>query len=124
MKIEVANGEIVDKFSILSIKLEKITDPQKLENIRNEYIHLLEALAALNITEEDPDLLALREVNRILWDIEDRIRHKEAKGHFDREFIELARSVYFNNDRRAELKRHINLRTNSDFFEEKSYASY
>jgi hypothetical protein len=124
MKIEVANGEIVDKFTILSIKLEKIRDRSKLENIRNEHKHLMEVLVELDIAEEDPDLMALREINRALWEIEDRIRCKEAKQHFDQEFIDLARSVYVNNDRRAELKRRINIKTHSSFYEEKSYAPY
>ena len=124
MKIEVANGEIVDKFTILSIKLEMITAASQLENIRREYDILKAAIKALHIDPDDPDLVALRAVNLKLWDIEDRIRLKEANGRYDREFIELARSVYFNNDRRAELKRRINLKTGSLLVEEKAYGSY
>jgi hypothetical protein len=124
MKIEVANGEIVDKFTILSIKLEKISARSQLENIRREYHHLHTALKALNITPDDPDLVALKAVNLKLWDIEDRIRLKEADRRFDQEFIELARSVYINNDRRAELKRRINHKTGSLLVEEKAYVPY
>ena len=124
MKIEVANGEIVDKFTILSIKLDKITAPGKLENIRREHTHLKAAVQELNIAADDPDLIALQAVNLTLWDIEDRIREKEAAQRFDSEFIELARSVYFNNDKRAELKRRINEKTGSLLMEEKAYAPY
>lgn len=124
MKIEVSNGEIVDKFTILSIKLEMIQERSKLENIRTEYQLLKKALDALKITEADLDLKALCEVNRALWDIEDRIRSKEAAGQFDREFIELARSVYMNNDKRAALKQRINRKTQSSLCEEKSYVNY
>jgi hypothetical protein len=124
MKIEVANGEIVDKFTILAIKLERIRDSEKQRHIRTEHAVLKAALADLEIVENDPDVMALHQVNSTLWDIEDRIRSKEAQRQFDAEFIELARSVYIQNDRRAELKRLINLKTNSGLFEEKSYPSY
>jgi hypothetical protein len=124
MKIEVANGEIVDKFTILSIKLQKIVDGTKLANIRREHALLEKALERLGITQNDPDLVALRAVNLKLWDIEDQIRRKEAEGNFDPEFISLARSVYLHNDERAALKRRINLRTGSVLIEEKDYAAY
>lgn len=124
MKIEVANGEVVDKLTILSIKLEKITDRQKRANIQKEYDHLVPALVDLGLAEDDPDLMALKAVNLELWQIEDEIRLKEAKREFDGGFIELARSVYIQNDKRAELKRRINLKTGSAFCEEKSYAAY
>lgn len=124
MKIEVANGEIVDKLTILSIKLEKIADQRKRANIQKEYDHLLMALESLGVAEDDPDLQALKAVNLTLWQIEDDIREKESKKQFDHEFIELARSVYIQNDRRAELKRRINQNTGSTFCEEKSYAEY
>lgn len=124
MKIEVANGDIVDKYTILTIKLEKVSAAAKLENIRKEFDLLAKALEVLNIATDDSDLLALREVNLKLWEIEDRIRRLEAEGRFDQDFVELARSVYMNNDRRAELKRRINLKTGSALFEEKAYAPY
>jgi hypothetical protein len=124
MKIEVANGEIVDKFTILSIKLERISDRAKQQHIRTEHAVLEAALTDLKIVADDPDVIALLKVNRRLWDIEDRIRSKEAQSQFDAEFIELARSVYIQNDLRADLKRKINLKTNSGLIEEKSYPSY
>jgi hypothetical protein len=124
MKIEVANGEIVDKYTILTIKLEKVSAASKLENIRKEFDLLTKALDVLDIAADDPDLLALREVNLKLWEIEDAIRRLEAEGCFDQTFVQLARSVYMNNDRRAELKRNINLKTGSALFEEKAYEPY
>ena len=124
MKIEVANGEVVDKYTILTIKLEKVSEPSKLENIRREFDLLDKALDTLEIARNDADLLALREVNLKLWEIEDAIRRLEAEKRFDQTFVELARSVYINNDQRAELKRRINLKTGSALFEEKAYAPY
>lgn len=124
MKIEVANGEIVDKYTILSIKLQKISDRSKLANIRREHDLLEKALDRLGIDTDDPDLVALRAVNLKLWDIEDQIRRKEAERNFDPEFIVLARSVYIHNDKRAALKRRVNLRTRSVLIEEKDYAAY
>ncbi len=124
MKIDVSIGELVDKVTILSIKLERITDPVKVENIRREYELLLPAMRECGIEVASPEFTQLREVNLTLWDIEDRIRIKEAEQSFDQEFIELARSVYQINDRRAELKRQINLANNSPLVEEKHYVDY
>jgi hypothetical protein len=124
MKIEVANGEIVDKYTILSIKLRKIGDATKRANIRREHDLLEKALDTLGIAADDPDLVALRAVNLELWDIEDQIRRREAEQRFDQDFIALARSVYIHNDQRAALKRRINLKTGSVLIEEKEYASY
>ncbi|MFP4225946.1 MAG: DUF6165 family protein [Desulfobacterales bacterium] len=124
MKIDVSLGELVDKITILAIKLEKISDPEKLANIRKEYELLHEEMAAAGITEAAPEYKGLYQVNRTLWEIEDKIRIKEAEKAFDDEFIELARSVYFNNDKRAEIKRGINLKYGSELIEEKSYAPY
>ncbi len=124
MKIEVANGEIVDKFTILSIKLQKIQDADKRANIRKEHQLLEAAVAALGLTTGDPDVVALQAVNQKLWEVEDQIRRLEASQTFDQTFIELARSVYIHNDRRAELKRRINLKTGSVLIEEKEYAAY
>ena len=124
MKIEVSLGELVDKLTILAIKLEKIMDAQKLANIRKEYELLHREMAAAGITEDAAEYEGLYRVNLRLWDIEDRIRIKEAEKAFDDEFIELARSVYFNNDKRAEIKREVNIKYGSDLIEEKSYAPY
>ena len=123
MKIEVSNGELVDKLSILEIKLNKIQDREKLKNIHKEYL-LLEKAANLIIKKNDPLYTQLLEINQKLWEIEDRIRELEKKKDFGTDFIETARMVYFNNDIRAKIKKEINLKTNSDLFEEKSYEDY
>jgi hypothetical protein len=124
MKIEVSDGEIVDKLSILQIKKENITDVDKLSNINKEYLYLHEIVfSKLNISHDD-DYIKLLEVNRKLWVIEDRIRDKERDNQFDDEFIELARSVYHTNDIRANIKKEINIKYGSSFVEEKSYKEY
>ncbi|MBN1779550.1 hypothetical protein JW948_00350 [bacterium] len=124
MKIDVSTGEFVDKISILAIKLEKITDPGKLKNIRKEYELLLPCMTGIHMTVDSPEFRELKAVNLRLWDIEDRIRIKEADKAFDDEFIHLARSVYVENDKRAAIKREINLKTNSEIVEEKEYQEY
>ena len=124
MNIEISVGEIVDKLSILNIKKDKITDNAKLENINKEFLYLHKVVfSQLNI-DYNEDYLKLFEINKSLWDIEDELRDKERNKEFDNRFIELARLVYFTNDKRAELKKHINLKYNSNFIEEKSYAKY
>jgi hypothetical protein len=123
MEIEVSIGEIVDKLSIIEIKSENITDEIKLKNVKKEYIYLHEIVfSKLNIRYEDYSKLL--EVNKELWQIEDKIREKEKLKEFDNQFIELARSVYYTNDKRADIKKEINLRYGSLFVEEKSYKSY
>lgn len=124
MKVEVSNGELVDKVSILWIKKRRVKDEKKLVNINKEYDELFATMKSLGIDENDADFLKLIEVNGKLWDIEDKIRRKEAKKEFDTEFIELARSVYFNNDERFAIKNSINMRTDSDLREEKEYVKY
>jgi hypothetical protein len=123
MKIEVSNGEIIDKLTILQIKLERINDASKLRNIKKEYDELVKNTTSIMNTS-DPLYKALYDVNCELWDIEDHIRDLERKQEFGKDFISTARSVYFKNDRRAELKREINIRTASGLFEEKSYEKY
>lgn len=124
MKIEVSIGEIADKLSILQIKKENITDESKLENVNKEYDYLRQIVFSdLNI-DHDEDYMRLVEVNRKLWKIEDDIRDKERSKEFDNDFIELARSVYFTNDVRAEIKKDINVKYGSLFVEEKSYSKY
>ena len=124
MQVEVSIGELVDKVSILSIKLEKIKDREKLKNIRKEYNLLMGSMEKIGIREESDEFKSLKKVNLVLWDIEDRIRLKEAKKEFDDEFIKVARSVYFNNDHRARLKKEINFKFGSDLVEEKEYQEY
>ena len=123
MKIEVSNGEIIDKLTILEIKLEKIDDPAKRKNIQKEY-DLLRAKAAGILSREDPLYQQLKEVNLRLWEIEDRIRELERRKDFGEAFIETARSVYHENDHRAALKKQINEKTGSGLTEEKSYKPY
>ncbi len=123
MKIEVSNGEIIDKLTIIQIKLERIRDPEKLKNLRKEY-EILRTASATILSQEDPLYLELYKVNCDLWDIEDKIRDLEKCKEFGSDFIQTARSVYFNNDKRSEIKRAINLKTSSDLIEEKSYEKY
>ena len=124
MKIEISIGELVDKVTILSIKLEKIKNPDKLKNIKKEYNLLYESMKKTGITKDSEQFINLVQVNLSLWDIEDKIRIKEANKQFDDDFIQLARSVYFKNDKRAEIKKQINLTFGSDLIEEKEYVQY
>jgi len=122
MKIEVSNGEIVDKVTILEIKKINITDVNKLININKELDYLSSVM--LEFGDIDSEYKELYCVNKQLWDVEDLLRVKEKKKEFDLDFIELARKVYYLNDSRAELKKNINIKTKSNFFEEKSYEKY
>ena len=123
MNIKVSIGEIVDKLTILKIKKNNITDESKLFNIIAEYDYLYDVVFnQLKIELDDFNNLLL--VNENLWKIEDNIRDKERDKAFDVEFIELARSVYTTNDKRAEIKKKINLKYGSLFVEEKSYSNY
>ena len=128
MKIEVSNGEMLDKLSILEIKIDNITDELKLSNVKKEYSALREALGdpswAPNVFREYGFYDQLKEINEQLWSIEDDIRIKEKNQEFDKEFIDLARSIYRINDRRAEMKKEINVYTRSEILEEKSYEDY
>ena len=124
MQIEISIGELVDKVTILSIKLEKIKNPDKLKNIKKEYDLLYESMKKTGITKDSEQFINLVQVNLSLWDIEDKIRIKEANKQFDDDFIQLARSVYFENDKRAEIKKQINLTFGSDLIEEKEYVQY
>ncbi|WP_201315267.1 DUF6165 family protein [Dyella sp. EPa41] len=126
IQVPVSYGELIDKITILEIKSKQISDAAKLANVRTELDLLNTTWAAhpasrTDISGERARLLA---VNEALWDIEDRIRLKEKAQAFDSEFIELARSVYFQNDERAAVKREINLKLGSQLVEEKSYQDY
>jgi hypothetical protein len=123
MKIEVSNGEIIDKLTIIRIKLERITDGAKLANLRKEHVELEQASSSI-IDSIYPLYTELYKVNCELWDIEDRIRDFERRKDFGPDFISTARAVYFKNDRRSEIKREINIRTSSGLIEEKSYEKY
>jgi post-segregation antitoxin (ccd killing protein) len=124
--IEVAPGELIDKITILEIKAERIADPARLANVRTELEALAEARRAAIPADAGIDALEaeLKRVNERLWQIEDEIRDSERAGDFGSRFIELARSVYRTNDRRAELKREINTALGSRLVEEKSYRDY
>jgi Family of unknown function (DUF6165) len=124
--VPVSYGEVIDKITILEIKSERIGDPDKVKNVRHE-LQLLERTWA-EATRRKADIsearARLKSVNEELWEIEDRIRVSEAKNAFGDEFIELARSVYVTNDRRADIKKEINLALGSELVEEKSYEDY
>ena len=126
LQVPVSVGEVLDKITILQIKLAHISDTNKRVNIQNELDALLPLMAGDGFaTDEMQGLMAeLKSVNEALWDIEDDIREKEAAKSFDAEFIKLARAVYVTNDKRAEIKKQINLATGSALIEEKSYESY
>lgn len=123
MKIEVSNGELLDKLSILEIKLEKIQDPEKLMNINSEY-SLIKPLGDKLIHIVETQYKSLVDVNRSLWETEDTIRDFERNQQFGDEFIQTARRVYLFNDKRAQIKKEINRLTNSGLIEEKSYSGY
>lgn len=123
MEIEVSIGEIVDKLSILWIKKQNISDESKILNIQKEYEYLNE-IVFNKLKIEEVDFQRLVEINTKLWVIEDDIRDKERNSEFDETFIKLARAVYFTNDKRAEIKKEINLKYGSLFVEEKSYKEY
>ncbi len=124
MKIEISIGELVDKVSILSIKMEKMIGSKQLKNIRKEYALLSNVMLEAGIQEVSWEFLKLKEINQRLWDIEDAIRRKESRKEFDDEFIQLARSVYTQNDERASIKREVNIRYKSELMEEKMYIDY
>ena len=125
MKIEVSNGEILDKYSILEIKLEKITDHNKIRSVETELGLLDKAFKTMNNRSDvDKKYRQLKDINLKLWGIEDCIREKEKQKDFGDEFVQLARSVYYTNDERAKIKYAINQVTDSKVFEEKSYEEY
>lgn len=124
MKIEISLGELVDKATILAIKLEKFKNEEKKKNVLKEFGILSKHLSKVDITPDNEDFKKLKEINLKLWEIEDRIRFKEVKKEFDDTFIQLARNIYFTNDTRATIKKDINLRYGSELIEEKEYVNY
>jgi len=123
--VKVSWGELVDKLTILEIKTKRLTSAAARANVQRELTALETVMRELRPPEQFVALKRdLAAVNKTLWDIEDQIRAKEAKGEFDARFVELARSVYINNDKRANLKREINKLLKSDLIEEKQYTSY
>ena len=127
MLVNVSNGELLDKISILELKLLRIEDEDKLVNIRKEF-ETLNPLCQELFDKYDGQLqnhyLELAKINGELWDIEDDIRECERQKVFDEKFVSLARNVYITNDKRCEVKKIINLLTGSDLIEEKSYEQY
>ena len=126
LKVEVSVGELLDKITILEIKSERIDDPGKLVNVRKE-LELLRATwqaSPLAATDVSAEMTALKAVNEELWEIEDDVRRHEAAGDFGDGFVRLARGVYHANDRRAALKRDLNVKCGSALVEEKSYVDY
>jgi hypothetical protein len=122
MNIDVSTGELVDRVTILSIKIKKIKNKKKLENVRKQYECLKTLMEAIGITIDAGEFIELEEINLKLWDAEDAIRLKEKKKEFDEDFIQLARSIYLQNDNRDTLKRNINLKYGSELTEEKEYV--
>lgn len=125
MKVEISDGELLDKLSILRIKSKMIKDQIKLDNIKREIETLVPLCTNLLCSLEISELFAqLVLINTKLWDIEDILRVKERNKEFDEEFIKYARGVYYTNDERAETKKKINKISGSYLVEEKSYESY
>jgi hypothetical protein len=128
MNISIGPGEAYDRLTILQIKLREIKDPEKLENIDREYVSLSSSIlgycAQIEMAPPAELVEALKSVNERLWKVEDELRHHEKNKSFGDEFVKLARKVYYLNDERAEIKREINLKMNSEFIEEKSYNPY
>lgn len=124
--VPVSVGELVDKLTILDIKLAHVRDAGQRANVAHEQALLAALVAPIVAAEPEVEALQgqLREVNATLWDVEDRLREHERNGVFDDAFIQLARQVYHRNDERARLKKAINRKTGSAIVEEKLYADY
>lgn len=124
MKIDVSIGELVDKVTILTIKLLKIQNEKKRAHVQKEYDLLKPRMEKTGVSEKSEFFKRLFSINLKLWEIENAIRQKEAEKTFDEDFIQLARSVYLNNDQRAAIKLEINKAFGSDLIEEKEYSRY
>ena len=127
MKVEVSNGELLDKLTILELKISNISDEKKLINVKKEFNELSPLAKLLFEKFKDELLIKYKElalINSELWKIEDDIRECEKNKNFGEKFVELARAVYFTNDKRSDVKKQINILTGSGFIEEKSYEDY
>ena len=122
VNVPISVGELIDKYTILLIKQEKIVDEVKLLHVNNE-IKLLRPIV-LDLSINQFDILELKEINEKLWKAEDDIRDKERNKVFDENFIQIARSVYFENDKRCRIKNNINVKYNSNIFEVKNHKKY
>ena len=126
IKIQISPGELIDKFTILDIKLNRIKEQEKTQNIRKEH-KIIKRQIEKNLPKSkrlSALISKLKTINKTLWDIEDQIRVCERKQDFEKKFIKLARSVYQKNDLRSSYKREINTLLGSEIIEEKSYESY
>jgi hypothetical protein len=121
MKIEVSNGEIFDKLSILKIKTERIRDEDRLLEVKKEHGHLLLLSKEIDFSLNSDEYKRLCEINEALWDIEEEIRYKETEQVYDEDFIQLSRNIYILNDERFRVKNAINLKTSSNFKEQKNH---
>ena len=129
MKIlaEISVGELFDKITILNIKTKKIQDSEKLMNIKNELNFLNNQASNIKVKDQESlsqNIYKLQKINEELWNIENYKRECEAKKDFGEKFIELSRDVHFKNDIRAQIKKEINLLTDSIIVEEKEYSKY
>ena len=126
IQVPISPGELLDKITILEIKSERMTDEEKLANVRRELALLNRTWSDSISSDETVQRIhdELKTINEALWRIEDDIRDKERVREFDERFIELARSVYFTNDRRAAAKKELNTHLGSEIVEEKSYQDY
>ena len=129
MKIlaEISVGELFDKITILNIKTQKINDTEKIINIKNELKFLNNQASNINVKDQDKlrkNINKLQSINEELWDIENHKRECEANKNFGEDFVQLSRDVHFKNDIRAQIKKEINLLTDSVIVEEKEYFKY
>ena len=126
IKIDISFGELLDKITILEIKSERISDPNKVANVEKELSVLSQAwsTAGIDVALVTEERKFLKAINEALWDIEDEIREQEAEQSFGAEFVSLARRVYKTNDERARVKREVNQKLGSALVEEKSYQPY
>ena len=126
ISIQVSPGELIDKMTILEVKLARMSDPAKLVNVRREHDMIAQTFRenVANIPALATLIAELKATNSALWTIEDEIREHERKGDFGESFVKLARSIYRINDERAAIKRRINILLGSAIVEEKSYSGY
>tara|TARA_Y100001958_G_C21242451_1_gene570783 strand:+ start:2010 stop:2396 length:387 start_codon:yes stop_codon:yes gene_type:complete len=126
INVSISTGELVDKLTILEIKLEKIKDSKKLSNVQKEYDILAEHMKELSNHFENVDLFfnKLKKINLKLWEMEDQVRYFMRENKFDKDFINLAKEIHMTNDLRFEVKNEINKQFKSEIFEQKSYPNF
>lgn len=126
INVSISTGELVDKLTILEIKLEKIEDSKKLSNVQKEYDILAEHMKELSNNFENVDTFfnKLKKINSKLWEMEDQVRYFMRENKFDKDFINLAKEIHMTNDLRFEVKNEINKKLKSEIFEQKSYPNF